>query len=103
MSYDPPTPAFPPKAYKCITDLAGLLAFLVSGYLPMAILPQWHVAPENTMQQVLHQDYSYGDSAGLTPASLLIVANRNLRQNQIGCKRNITPNNHNIYLYKYVN
>jgi hypothetical protein len=51
---------------------AGLLTFPIPGYLPIRNYEQWFVVP-GTHAAKATRDYSYGDSTGITPVSLLIV------------------------------
>jgi hypothetical protein len=58
--------AFHPKALNdCLLNVAGLLAYSLFVAFP-SLLKQW------LEEQTVYRAYSYGDSAGIAPASLLI-------------------------------
>jgi hypothetical protein len=52
--------------------LAGLLTFPVSEAFPSQRFWNSGVCFRNIMRCVQHRDYSYGDSSGFTPGSLLM-------------------------------
>jgi hypothetical protein len=95
---------FSPESPMIKYGLAGLLARCLLNAFPFAPGEQWPLFSSISKAgfktftfRVLHFEfatYSYGDSAGLTPASLFIP----LRGNQTGCKCRRVNGNEKYFL-----
>ncbi len=73
---------FPPKVVFIKIEPAGLLTFLIFSDLPIPNeVEQWLNHLLKTFYNYLHQDYSYGDSSGFKPDSLLMIKDYSIKPN----------------------
>ncbi len=70
----PHSVAFHPKATNCLTYTAGLLTFPVFHPFPSRNRRDSGFYVANTFPNFRERDYSYGDSSGISPDSLLIFS-----------------------------